>query len=78
MKIFNLLFYWYLLIFNVWRECNEPRWIKRDRVDSSTLYIYGKTFQYKIIALEWGQGGEVTQCYRRYRKYILKKKSGLY
>jgi hypothetical protein len=76
--IIQYLYYEFLSLFNWWQECDEPRWMtNRRRAYGDILYISGRTFRYKIVATDWGQGWEKTKCYRKYRKHILQEKAGL-
>jgi len=76
--IIQYLHYEFLSLFNWWQECDEPRWMaNRRRAYGDILYISGRTFRYKIVATDWGQGWEKTKCYQKYRKHILQEKAGL-
>ncbi|MCK9593651.1 MAG: hypothetical protein M0Q91_16740 [Methanoregula sp.] len=72
MELKRWLRYIYFYCWRDWEECTEPHWIRRNSLYGRTLFIKGRTFEYKIIGQSnWSQGHDPTICYRRMRKDAL-------
>ena len=68
MKIMQWLRYIWMYGWRNWEVCSEPHWIRRHSLYGGTLYVKGRTFEYKIVGQsDWSQGHDPTICYRRMR-----------
>jgi hypothetical protein len=80
MFIISHIYYGILLSLNTWVECDKPEWLFAANPNiplDAIRYVKGGTFIYKLVGTFSGQGGNCSHCYRKFRKHVLKKRSGL-